>query len=129
MNMKFILTLVFLFMLCFGACYNTFIYNKITHCVIKSNKCLNNITKNTRGKKYWLTNNNNNCFITTWHIYHLVQYFFLGFFFPSYHLELVGIGIIFELLEKYFFECDDLMDIIFNIVGLYMGVYANYIFK
>ena len=124
-----IITLVVLSIVCFLACYNVYIYNRITYCIIKSNNYLNMLTKSTRGKNYWLTNNDNNCFITTWHIYHLVQYIFLGYFFPSYYVELICIGILFEFFEKYFFECDDIIDIVFNIIGLNIGLFLHFIFR
>ena len=122
---NFIITIILLLCTCLLCCYNKIVYNIITKCIISSNAHLNSITKKTRGKNYWLTNSNNNCFITTWHIYHFVQYLILGIVFPSYHIILLILGIVFEILEKYVFQCDDILDIAFNILGLYIGVFIG----
>jgi len=117
----FILNIFVLTCICLGIC-NTRLYDKITHCVVKSNLYLNSITSRTRGNNYFLTINDNTCFITTWHIIHLLQYIYLGFFFPSYYVILIVLGILFEVVEKYFIGCEDLLDIVFNISGLFIGI-------
>lgn len=87
---------------------------------------------NTRGNNYYIDVMDQNkqkllktCFMTFWGLSHFVLYSFLGYFAPDLFLETFMIGVAFEGLEKYKYDCHDLLDIGFNSVGFLFGRSLN----
>lgn len=86
-----------------------------------------NLTK-SRGDNYFIgvtdeekKNKLDNCLITFWGTTHFVLYFFLGIFTPNLFWETFIIGILFELYEKQYYACHDVLDIILNTSGFLIG--------
>ncbi len=81
-----------------------------------------------RGKRYFIGSNTtgknmSGCLTTSWNLSHLVLYSILGYVFPQSHQLLAWffIGIGFEIGEKYAYECEDPLDIVYNGLGLIIG--------
>ncbi len=62
-----------------------------------------------------------NCMISIWEIYHLFFHFCIGYYFDIYH-SLIG-GILFELYEYKYWQCESLLDILWNTIGAFSGRY------
>lgn len=61
------------------------------------------------------------CPVTIWPILHFVLYVILGFLMPKFFWQLFLIGIIWELAE-WFWKCQCVLDIAWNLGGLIVGV-------
>lgn len=87
-----------------------------------------------RGKNYHIGNMDEikekevkDCLVTFWSMTHLLLYMGLGYLCPSYFWLVSGIGIGFEILEYYVWDCMDPMDIIFNTIGFGLGTSLKYV--
>ena len=68
-----------------------------------------------------------NCLVTSWNISHVLMYMIMGYLFPNILLEIVFIGIMFEILETTW-DCYDMMDLVWNTSGYMIGALArNYL--
>lgn len=83
-----------------------------------------------RGSNYFLTPNGRPkgyCLITTWAMTHVVLYGVLGYLFPERFWETFIIGALFEGVEWVTFDCHDMLDLIWNSIGFFIGVYMRYV--
>lgn len=82
----------------------------------------------TRGTNYYIGsttengNNLSNCIMTFWNFTHLILFFILGLLFANLWVEIAAIGILFEIYEYYKFNCHDVLDIFYDLTGLFIGV-------
>lgn len=104
----------------------------IKFCVVPcTNDTCIDIVNETRGNNYFIdkldeetssySKNIKKCLITSYGVSHFILYFILGYFVPSLFLEEFMIGILFEFMEQEHLDCEDLLDIILNLLGLILG--------
>lgn len=81
----------------------------------------------SRGDNYYINSSKTSekCMMTFWGFTHVLLYTILGFLFPDMFIQLFLLGIIFEIYEKYKFDCHDTLDIYFNTIGLLIGYTAS----
>jgi hypothetical protein len=97
----------------------------------KSDSCKTYVGK-TRGKKYTPTNDQNptkSCAMTFWHVTHFVLYFILSYLFPSFYVEFFVICVLWEFIEYFTFECQDVSDLFFNSTGILTGIAVSKMWK
>ena len=84
------------------------------------------LTKNCRGSNYLLgsTIQPEMCIFTMWENTHFLFYIFIGYFYNLY----IGLGlsVIVEIWEHYVYDCGSLLDIFWNTLGLFLGIYIRY---
>lgn len=105
------------------------------YCFIGAPNFMWDFLRRYRGKNYYLnkTNNTNNidsdvtpnCMLTIWGLSHVILYMILGWFVPDKFWETLLIGIAFEFLEKWSYDCHDILDIMWNSVGFLIGRYLR----
>ena len=94
-------------------------YNIHYTCMVNSPRPLH-----TRGQNYYIAGHKGpqpNCLVTFWNLTHIVMYTVLGILCPDILPEIFMMGILFELYEKKKYECHDLLDIVYNGLGLAIG--------
>jgi len=81
-----------------------------------------------RGNNYYISAMNSKkqddlqkCLITFWGTTHFVLYVLIGYFCPNCFWESFIIGVLFELYEYHAFNCHDLLDIVLNTSGFFVG--------
>jgi len=92
-----------------------------------------------RGQGYFLLNdikhtaeqreNLKYCICTMWSMMHFFFYILLGYFSPSLFYVTLGIGILFEIVEYFTYDCHDILDILYNSLGFGVGYCLRYILK
>ena len=60
--------------------------------------------------------------MTRWQCVHLFGHFVLGFLFPMFAGELLLATTLFEVYEYVSCNCHDVTDLVYNVVGTYLGV-------
>lgn len=93
-----------------------------THC--HTDRCLK-VNKSLRGKSYYLTPGSapNTCAFTIWEFSHIVFHMFIGYF---YNLPIsLLIGIPYELMEYYAFDCANPAELGYNLLGALIGNYLK----
>lgn len=92
------------------------------------NKVLQNIGDMTKGKKYFFIRGEEyndiyrkKCFLTTYHVAHFLMYVIYGFLFPAIFYEIFVVSTLFEIFEYYYCNCEDIMDVLYNFIGLVVG--------
>lgn len=107
------------------------------HCFVKidrsekntAGKIANALSK-LRGDNYYLGDNEKDfrdqiksekyCVFTSWHLSHILFHFVMGYLTKKiYPSVLIGVG--FEILEYRKFNCHDILDVFYNILGAYLG--------
>lgn len=63
----------------------------------------------------------------SWHLIHIFNNFLFGLFVPHYYVQAVLFGIAFEVFEYFHSKCHDWMDIIYNGIGLVIGILCNFL--
>jgi hypothetical protein len=92
----------------------------------KSDQCYEYMI-NTRGENYFISTpiykqkSIKKCMFTFWGFTHFIFYLILSFLFPSFYMEFIIIGILFEIYEYYRFNCHDFNDLILNGLGIFIG--------
>lgn len=87
--------------------------------------------ENDRGDKYFISipqseqEDIKSCIITFWGVTHFIMYFILGYFVPAFYIELIFVGIFFEIYEYYKYQCHDIKDIYLNTIGILLGRYIS----
>ena len=114
------------------------INNVHTSCIqscLPSNKICNKFS-NLKGKKYYTNSRDetkntevHKCYSTFYNFTHFLLYFLLGIFSPNCFKETLAIGIAFELIEREYFHCEDVLDILYNTMGFICGKYSRLYFK
>jgi hypothetical protein len=96
------------------------------------NPVLHSLGDMTKGSKYFFIRGKEyndiyrkKCLITNYHIAHFLMYMVFGFLFPNIIPELIVVSSLFEVFEYYYCNCEDIMDIVYNVVGLYVGKYIR----
>lgn len=94
-------------------------------CVIGCNEQTKILTS-MRGNNYYIAElsaneNVSSCLITAWTIFHYLLYTVLGFACPSLFWPTFSIGVLFELYEREYYQCEDALDIIANTAGFATG--------
>jgi hypothetical protein len=109
--------------------FRKYIYKIMNDCSIKTkNKNLQNFSYFVKGQKYVIQNSNDEnevfrseCITTTWNVFHFFSHFILVFIFPYFYREIFAISFLYEIYEYFAFKCHDLSDVIYNIMGLFLG--------
>ena len=65
------------------------------------------------------------CLISLWALTHVGLYIVIGFYCPNLFIETFIIGVLFEFFEKYYWNCQDSLDVIFNSIGFGIGYSIN----
>ena len=68
---------------------------------------------------------NKNCLITFWNLGHFFMYTLIGYFCPNLFWSSLIFGIIWEYIEYMKWECEDYLDIVYNILGFFLGKYFS----
>ena len=114
--------------------YNIGMNKYIQECLYSSNSHLSKILTSSRGTEYYLTSEkyknmyNKNCLVSVWAFTHIFLYIMIGFFCPKLFFPSLIVGILFELGEKVFYNCHDILDVIFNTIGFGVGYQINKLF-
>jgi hypothetical protein len=104
------------------------IFNKLNKmhesCIFKCKYC-KHFTK-MRGSGYIIGENHEDktrkrCLITWWSLTHILFYASLAYIAPDYIPYFFAIGILFELYEYHYYKCHDVLDILWNTIGLFIG--------
>ena len=78
-----------------------------------------------RGNNYWMSLTEKPkprfCLFTTWALTHVILYAIIGFMYPTMFWPAFLIGVGFEILEWVTFDCHDILDIVWNSVGFFLG--------
>jgi hypothetical protein len=77
-----------------------------------------------RGSNYFLTpqgRHSGYCLVTSWAISHVMLYAVLGYMFPERFWETFAIGALFEAAEWVVMDCHDVLDIVWNSMGFFLG--------
>lgn len=61
------------------------------------------------------------CVITFWNLTHLVMYIPFGYLLPDYLVEVMCLGLFFELYECHLYGCQDMTDLVMNLFGFMIG--------
>jgi hypothetical protein len=85
------------------------------------NNIKNNIEKQNKNEK----DNHKYCILSLWALTHIFLYMLIGFFCPDLFIPSFLIGVIYEIVEKYSFECHDALDIFYNSLGFGIGFAIN----
>jgi uncharacterized membrane protein AbrB (regulator of aidB expression) len=118
------------------------LYNLIQKCVIyiehplvakltslrgKNNFTVNDVEKNLENKIKQKNGKNNDkyCILSLWALTHIFLYMLIGFFCPDLFIPSFIIGVIYEIFEKYSFDCHDVLDIFYNSLGFGIGFGIN----
>lgn len=107
--------------------------NFLWGCAYESdNPSLHQLGDMTKGSKYFFIRGEQyndiyrkKCVVTNYHIAHFFMYVIFGFLFPNIFWELVVASSIFEIFEYYYCNCEDVMDVFYNVMGLYLGKYLR----
>ncbi len=84
-----------------------------------------------RGSNYFIesksdvNNTKSKCLTTVWNLSHLFLYAIIGYIYPD-PVSLVSwfsVGVSFEIWEKYAYNCEDPLDVVYNGLGLIIGSY------
>ena len=84
-----------------------------------------------RGSEYYIGSETSgdkslsSCIMTYWSLVHFLFNMLLGFLFPNLLVEIATIGIVFEVYEYYQYDCHDLLDIFYNLGGMFIGYFLN----
>lgn len=68
----------------------------------------------------------NNALLNSWHLIHMFNQFLYGLFVPYLFYFISIFGIAFELFEYFFTQCHDIIDIVYNTIGLSIGVVIHF---
>lgn len=105
-------------------------------CFIKAPTFLWDFLRDNRGKNYYLNNPNGidkdvtpNCMFTIWGLSHVVLYMILGWFVPNMFWQTLIIGIMFEYLENWTYDCHDILDVMWNTIGFLLGKYLRSVIR
>ena len=63
----------------------------------------------------------NGCVITFWNFTHFLMYIPFGYLLPDYLVEVMCLGLFFELYECHRFNCQDMTDLVMNFSGFMIG--------
>lgn len=87
------------------------------------------ITKNMRDSQYLTTTlkQPNECLFTFWEFSHIILHMFIGYFYNFYISTTLSIS--FEIFEHYVYNCGSLLDLFYNGLGMFIGVYLRYLLK
>ena len=92
--------------------------NCVKHCV---KPCCTYITQFSRGNNYTLKHYNHyDCIFTIWELSHILFYIFIGYYYNIYYV--LGIGTIFELYEYHMYNCENYLDIMYDMIGGFVGI-------
>jgi len=61
------------------------------------------------------------CIITFWNLTHLLMYIPFGYLLPDYFVEVMCLGLFFELYECHKYNCQDMTDLVMNFFGFVIG--------
>lgn len=109
---------------------NNWLANTFNKSVIDYKSDYTELFTQQRGKSYFLPNGENltitsddmkHCICTSWSVSHFIFYIIVGYFCPSLFWVTLLIGIGFEIIEYYTFDCHDVLDIIYNSSGFGLG--------
>uniref|UniRef100_A0A6C0JUX7 VanZ-like domain-containing protein n=1 Tax=viral metagenome TaxID=1070528 RepID=A0A6C0JUX7_9ZZZZ len=91
-------------------------------CIISND----NIDVKTRGYNYFINDPNNSilnqCLVTQWNLIHVILFTFLTTFYPHYYIHFFIGGVLFEIFEYMFYDCEDYLDPIYNGIGIFLGL-------
>lgn len=65
------------------------------------------------------------CILTFWGCSHALLYALIGYIAPNLFIETFVLGVVFEIYEKYKFNCEDPLDILWNSLGFIIGAQIN----
>jgi hypothetical protein len=86
---------------------------------------LDNVDKYDDNSKKIILYKTKYCVVTFWSVSHIMLYLLIGFFCPSLFIPSFVSGVIWEGLEKKFFQCHDIIDIFYNSFGFAIGYLLN----
>ena len=129
----------------FGIIYISFYLKSFKGCIFSIPKTfINSLTmkyiRTLRGTNYYCENNENiqtnenivddtrSCLGTVWNILHVAFYAIFGFLVPKLFWQLFTMSIVFELIEYVYSQCQCPLDLVYNFIGLCIGVSLRYTF-
>jgi len=102
----------------------------INGCIKQSN------TKLIRGKNYYICDITpedmkilETCLLTKWNLIHVCFHTIITFLFPEYCYAFFLFGIFYEWYEYIAYQCEDLLDIIYNTIGIFLGLCLRNIYN
>jgi len=108
-------------------------FDKLTYdvCLFKcyNSKCKTFINK-TKGDNYYLSKYSISqafskvCVFTPYELSHIIYHIFIGYYFNIYYS--LAIGFTFEFIEWRLYNCENVMDIIYNTIGAMIGIFLRY---
>ena len=69
---------------------------------------------------------NKNCILSSWALTHFFMYLILGFICPQFFSVFIASSVLFEIYEHYKWDCHDVLDVVWNTLGLIIGVKLRY---
>ena len=100
-------------------------------CVVscKNSEPLKKFVKTCKGSDYWLDSGDckfeYDCFMSIWELTHIYLHIIIGYYLDLRYSLAIGVG--FEFYERYSYNCENLMDIIWNTLGCVIGGTCRYI--
>lgn len=128
----YMITLLLVFIGC-NAQYMRDCYTKDNgYCIIKTkDNNINQFIKKTRGSKYYphiSDSNDEECLLTEWGLSHFLSCMVIGFLVPRQWLLIFIVTLGWEFIE-YFCKCHDILDLVWNSLGIVTGVGIRYLSK
>lgn len=103
------------------------------YCMIKTNNNnLNSFIKKYRGSTYYphiSDSNDEECLLTEWGLSHFLSCMVIGFLVPRQWLLLFLATVFWEIGEYYIADCHDILDLVWNSLGIVTGVGIRYLSK
>ena len=83
-----------------------------------------------RGGNYWISVTDDQqikrspryCLVTTWALTHIILYAIIGFLFPTMFWPTFFIGVLYEIMEHITLDCHDVLDLVWNSLGFFIGM-------
>jgi len=96
--------------------------------ITTTNPFLHQISHFVKGENYLvqfskekITKYRKECIVTCWNFFHFIAHFVAVFMFPYFFREIFLLSFLYEIYEYIVFKCHDLSDIVYNIMGIYLG--------
>jgi hypothetical protein len=107
--------------------------NILDKCFIPTPKGMKSFINVGRGSNYYLNNKYatipTKCLLTGWALAHIILYAIIGFNLPDMFWESLFIGILFEIIECTAYKAHDVLDVLWNTLGFFIGYLLNKIYN
>jgi len=116
-------------------CKNESVNKELGTSICSWKTCEKFIVSQTRGQNYLLNRDHNeekipsnSPLISAWALLHIFMYAVIGYLVP-YQLPIVlSISVLFEVIEHIGYDAHDILDVLWNTIGLWMGGVMRQIF-